>query len=210
MIASDVLSSIHFETTEAFFPRETSIRTSESTRTVTLHPGGRAAFLYGAHEPLQRVQLRRRGPSGFRQSSAWRGFAAPAAKISFPDGLPHEFRVWSSSPCGRACGAAPELVIEDTVPVRLTMYIIHSQPLSTAVAPVPGEGRAGARGSAIRAAGRTWIRRWSIMRGRSGRRSWFVSGRMGTPADPGQRGRPGEARIASPVSEHAADVGGMP
>src|ERR1035438_2263826 len=68
--ASELLSSIHVETTSAFLPRETSIRMSESTRTVIFReaaPHGLPAEDSGRTRQSQPAQP---GPCGRRRTPA--------------------------------------------------------------------------------------------------------------------------------------------
>src|SRR5260370_4833938 len=68
--ASELLNSIHVETTSTFLPRETSIRMSESTRTVIFREADPNGHLAEDCECTPRRQWIRRGSYGFRRIPA--------------------------------------------------------------------------------------------------------------------------------------------
>src|SRR5271165_2070966 len=80
--ASDLLNAIHLETISEFLPRETSMRISESTRTViacAVGPNDRCAADPGHTPPRPE---RRSAPCGYRRIPASPSFADPGTRES--------------------------------------------------------------------------------------------------------------------------------
>jgi hypothetical protein len=100
--ASEWLKSIHLETTSAFLPRETSIRMSESTRTVISCEGGLGGRPDGGFEHPCEFRQILASPSSAR--SAWRGNAH--------EGLPARVPRQSSFDSAREREGIPEMIVE--------------------------------------------------------------------------------------------------